>query len=170
MEFQWNFHRISVAFQHFLSYNSDIFQHLFSGFRRYSAWSTSRAQQTEQIALSRRPDFDNGNPDNEDVTVWPDKYFCSQHTVIRILDTDSTEQRVKLMQYTQQPLLKQWAVTHNLSLLDGTHWHRGTALVIVGDNELKGGVTSIFHNHMTAGHPRISKTLQLLVPYYWWPH
>src|SRR5712691_6795126 len=131
----------------------------------YKPGATNRAD-----ALSRRPDFDNGNPDNEDVTVWPDEYFCDKHTTIRVLDTDSTEQRVKLMQYAQQPLLKQWAATHNLSLLDGTHWHRGTALVVVGDNELKGGVTSIFHDHMTAGHPGISKTLQLLAPYYWWPN
>jgi len=33
VEFQWNFHRISVAFQHLLSYNSDLFQHLFSGLK-----------------------------------------------------------------------------------------------------------------------------------------
>ena len=34
-------------------------------------------------ALSRRPDYEvDGNPDNEDVTVWPDKYFCQEHTCI----------------------------------------------------------------------------------------
>src|SRR5260221_6363064 len=131
----------------------------------YKPGATNRAD-----ALSRRPDFDTGNPDNEDVLVWPDKYFCEQHTVIRILDTDSTDQRVKLMQYAQQSLLKDWAPIHNLSLLDGTHWHHGTALVVVGDNELKGGVTSLFHDHRTVGHPGISKTLQLLAPYYWWPN
>ena len=33
LNFQWNFHGISVAFQHLLSYNSDLFQHLFSGLK-----------------------------------------------------------------------------------------------------------------------------------------
>ena len=31
-------------------------------------------------SLSRREDHDNSsNPENEDITVWPDKYFCEQH-------------------------------------------------------------------------------------------
>jgi len=52
---------------------------------------------------------------------------------------------------------------------DRTHWHHGTALVIVVD-ELRRGVTSLFHDQLTAGHPGITKTLQLLMPYYWWPN
>ena len=60
--------------------------------------------------------------------------------------------------------------THNLTLLDGTHWHHRTALVVVADNILRRGVISLFHDHMTAGHPRITKTLQLLSQYYWWPN
>src|SRR5260221_12772421 len=50
-------------------------------------------------ALSRRRDFNTGNTDSEDVLRWPVEYFCKEHTAIRVLDTDSTEQRVKLMQY-----------------------------------------------------------------------
>jgi len=33
--------------------------------------------------LSRCEDHDDGsNPENEDVTVWPSKYFCKHHTSI----------------------------------------------------------------------------------------
>jgi len=33
--------------------------------------------------LSRREDHDDGsNPVNEDITVWPGKYFCEHHTSI----------------------------------------------------------------------------------------
>ena len=53
---------------------------------------------------------------------------------------------------------------------DGTHWHHSTILVIVADDKLRRGVTSLFHDQLTAGHPGISKTLQLLTPYYWWPN
>jgi len=73
-----------------------------------------------------------------------------------------------LAQYQQQSDLKKWATTHSLTLLDGTHWHHRTALVVVANNELRRGVISLFHNQVTAGHPRITKTLQLLAQYYWW--
>ena len=53
---------------------------------------------------------------------------------------------------------------------DGTHYYHGTALVVVEDNTLRRGVTSLFHNSTTAGHPGIAKTLQLLSQYYWWPN
>jgi len=56
-----------------------------------------------------------------------------------------------------------------LTGLDSTHWYHGMALVVVADNDLRRGVTSLFHDHKTAGHARISKTLQLIAPYYWWP-
>jgi len=82
---------------------------------------------------------------------------------------DNLDQKVKLAQYPNQSRLKEWASLHNLSLLDGTHWHHRTALVVVADNELRRGVTSLFHDHKTAGHPGITKTLQLISPYYWWP-
>jgi len=83
---------------------------------------------------------------------------------------DNLDSKVKLAQYPNQPKLKQWAPLHNLSLLDGTHWYHGTALVVVADNSLRRGVISLFHNHVTARHPRITKTLQLIAPYYWWPN
>jgi hypothetical protein len=51
-------------------------------------------------ALSCCPDYKvNGNPDNEDVTVWLDHYFCETHTHICVTDWDSLEdtleQRIK---------------------------------------------------------------------------
>jgi len=116
---------------------------------------------------------DGSNPDNKNVTVWPDKYFCNEHTAICIFDWDSIEgqldQEVKRQQKDHQSTLQCWATAHNLTLLDGMHWHCGNTLVVVQDNELRRGVTSLFHDSITAGHPGISKTLQLIQPYYWWP-
>jgi len=83
--------------------------------------------------------------------------------------SNNLDQKVKLAQYPNQSKLKEWAPLHNLSLLDSTHWHHGTALVVMAANELRRGVTSLFHDHETAGHPGITKTLQLISPYYWWP-
>jgi len=83
---------------------------------------------------------------------------------------DSHMTHIKLAQYKEQPLLKKWAPTHNLSLLDGTHWYHGTTLVVVADNALRRGVISLFHDHITTGHAGNTKTLQLITLYYWWPN
>ena len=136
----------------------------------YKPGATNRAD-----GLSCREGYDTGsNPDNKDITVWPDKYFCEQHMTIHIADWDLLEDNldmaIKQAQCTNQDTLKCWVSTHNLTSQDGTHWHCGTALVIVADDKLRREVTSLFHDQLTAGHPGISKTLQLLMPYYWWPN
>jgi len=122
----------------------------------------------------RQEDHDDGsNPDNKNVTVWPDKYFCNEHTAIHIFNWNSIEdqldQECKWQQKDHQETLQRWAMAHNLTLSDGMHWHHGNALVVVQDNELRRGVTTLFHDSTTASHPGISKTLQLIQPYYWWP-
>jgi len=149
-------------------------------------------------SLSRHKDHDDGsNPENEDVTVWPSKYFCDHHTSIRstsmdgshprnrqpsgeneniqVMDWDTLESnldsKIKLAQYQDQKKLKQWVKAFKqITLADGTHWYHGNALVVMADNTLRRGVTSLFHDQLTAGHPGISKTLQLISPYYWWPN
>jgi len=148
--------------------------------------------------LSRREDHDDGsNPENEDVIVWPSKYFCDHHTSIRstsmdgsypgngrpsgenkniqVMDWDTLEStldsKVKLAQYQGQKQLKNWVkVFKQITLADRTHWYHGNALVVMADNTLRRGVTSLFHDQLTAGHPGISKTLQLILLYYWWPN
>jgi Integrase zinc binding domain len=39
----------------------------------------------------------------------------------------------------------------------------------VGNDDLKRGVISLFHDHIAAGHPGIAKTMQNITQYYWWP-
>jgi len=43
----------------------------------YKPGATNQADQ-----LSRWPDYEGKNPANEDITVWPDHYFCNTHTSI----------------------------------------------------------------------------------------
>ena len=90
------------------------------------------------------------------------------------MDWDSVEnnleQAIKRAQYPMQQTLKQWATAHNLSTIDGTHWYHRTALFVMADNELRRGVITLFHDHKAVGHPGITKTLQLIAPYYWWPN
>jgi hypothetical protein len=83
---------------------------------------------------------------------------------------DTLEQQIRRAQYSEQSTLKKWAPIHNLTTLDGTHWYHRTALVVVVNDDLRRGVISLFHDHKASGHPGITKTLQLIVPYYWWPN
>ena len=39
--------------------------------------------------LSCRPDYEGNNPDNDNVLIWPNEYFCKQHTAIQVFDFDS---------------------------------------------------------------------------------
>ena len=81
------------------------------------------------------------------------------------------DSKVKLAQYQGQKALKNWVKAFKqITLADGTHWYHGNALVVVADNTLRRGVTSLFHDQLTTSHPGISKTLQLIQPYYWWPN
>src|SRR5712671_4923814 len=60
-------------------------------------------------------------------------------------------------------------MAHTLSK-SGDLWTKEGAFVVVGNNALKRGVISLFHDSTTAGHPGITKTLALMKPYYWWPN
>src|SRR5579863_1951974 len=39
----------------------------------------------------------------------------------------------------------------------------------MGDNDLKRGVITLFHNSPTTGHPGIAKTTEAINTNYWWP-
>jgi len=51
----------------------------------------------------------------------------------------------------------------------GGLWWKDQALVVVGNDNLKRGVTSKFHDALMAGHPGIAKTTTEICKYYWWP-
>jgi RNase H-like domain found in reverse transcriptase len=105
--------------------------------------------------LSRRPDYDDGSLDNQDVTVLPPHLFIHATTVSNleclVLDT----------QLMHPDLLQLWASRFNLTESNST-WYHSSALVVVEDNELRREVSSLYHDHRLAGHPGISKTLDLL--------
>jgi hypothetical protein len=52
--------------------------------------------------LSRRPDYDDGSKDNEDVVALPD------HLFIKIIKTSGFDLMVMVLQKQQAPLMKEW--------------------------------------------------------------
>lgn len=65
--------------------------------------------------------------------------------------------------------LKQWNKAHSLKQRTGNRWWKGNALVVVGNDDLKRGVISLFHDSIAARHPGIAKTMTNIGQYYWWP-
>jgi Integrase zinc binding domain len=65
--------------------------------------------------------------------------------------------------------ISRWKETLPLQYEDGEGWTHNRRLVVMEDNTLRRGVTSLYHNHVTTGHPGISKTLSALTHDYWWP-
>jgi RNase H-like domain found in reverse transcriptase/Reverse transcriptase (RNA-dependent DNA polymerase)/Integrase zinc binding domain len=116
----------------------------------YKSSTTNKANH-----LSHRPDYDDGSLDNQDVTVLPPHLFIHASAV------SDLEQLILDAQLANPALLHLWASRFNLTETNSA-WYHGSALVVVEDNELRREVLSLYHDHCLAGHPGISKTLDLL--------
>jgi hypothetical protein len=153
---------------------------------RVHSWNAERADynikliykpgaQNHADGLSRRPDYK--APDIPDVTALNDELFDidtpERRNSISAVDTDTLDDDQNLEWHVREaqhefPRLSQWITAHNLEERDGAFW-KGTALVVVENNDLKRGVISLFHDNYTAGHPGIAKTATLIAKHYWWP-
>jgi Integrase zinc binding domain len=86
------------------------------------------------------------------------------------LNTDIETNVIHLQSIAKNRLiLKSWRAQFNIEHRPGDLWWKGDALIIVGNDNLKRGVLTLFYDSITAGHPRISNTIAAITPYYWWP-
>jgi hypothetical protein len=114
-------------------------------------------------ALSRRPDYNKGQEDNDNVLVLPPHLFARATTFSSIND------RTRACQLQQPNLLKQWANMFPLKTIGDLYWYRDR-LVVMDNLPLRRGVISLYHNSPTAGHPGISNTTWAITRDYWWPN
>ena len=105
-------------------------------------------------ALSRRPDYDQGTANNQNVTVLPDKLF------IQALTSQDLEQ--------DEEILKPWIDPHKLKQISGTWW-KGNQLMITADMPSRCTIVQMHHDPPAYGHPGISRTTELVARRYWWP-
>ena len=73
-------------------------------------------------------------------------------------------QAIKTQENNKQTLSR-WQIAHGLEEQSNCLW-KGSALVVVGNNNLKRGVITLFHDSPTAGHPGIAKTTETLGQHY----
>ena len=107
-------------------------------------------------ALSRRPDYDQGSHDNENVTVLPAHVFARTTSVI----PDEPSQ--------DADTLRSWIDPHQLKNIQGT-WYKNGRLVVTGGIQDKRTIIKSRHDPPVYGHPGINKTVQLVERAYWWP-
>jgi hypothetical protein len=107
-------------------------------------------------ALSRRPDYDQGQEDNQNITVLPEQVFVRAMEVL----PENTNQ--------EESTLKPWIDPHQLKQHQGV-WYKDGRRVVTGNIEAKRYIIQSHHDSPVHGHPGISKTIQLTERLYWWP-
>ena len=111
-------------------------------------------------ALSRRPDYDQGTHDNENVTVLPDHLFIRMGQSLSYIPDEPAQQ--------DESILRPWIEPHNLKKINGEWWN-GRRKVITMGPEQRRNIIRAYHDLPAYGHPGISRTKDLVEAYYWWP-
>ena len=79
--------------------------------------------------------------------------------------TDITDIKTAVInaQRNQESTIKAWAHTYpNVTQCADDVWWNDDCLIVVEDNALRRGVTSLYHDSNTAGHPGALKTCIML--------
>jgi hypothetical protein len=105
-------------------------------------------------ALSRHSDHDQGDHDNENVTVLPDGMLIQTGT------TSPPNQ--------DKSILRPWVNAHNLKKHNG-EWWKDNRKVITAGLEARRKLICNYHNLHVYRHPGIACTTQLISQYLWWP-
>ena len=95
-------------------------------------------------ALSRRPNYDTGENDNQDVVALPDALFVRAITTIHTNHEDQDEN-----------VLKPWIDPHKLKRVDGT-WYKNAQRVVTNIGEGTRAVIKAHHDSPVHGHPGIA--------------
>ena len=107
-------------------------------------------------ALSRRPDYDTGTHDNENVVVIPESIMVR---ALEVLGTQPAQ---------DENILRPWVDPHNLKKVEDV-WYKDGRLVVTGGLIAKQSILRRHHDAPAYGHPGINKTTQLVERGYWWP-
>ena len=107
--------------------------------------------------LSRRPDYNTGENDNQDVTVLPDALFVQ---TIMTIHTDHEDQ--------DENILNRWIDPHELKRVEGI-WYKNTQRVITNIGDRTRALIKAHHDSQVYGHLGIARTIQLIERANWWP-
>jgi hypothetical protein len=110
-------------------------------------------------ALSRRPDYDQGERDNKNVIVLPEHVFIQSGMTTYVPEPQLAQDK---------DILCAWIDPHHLKKING-EWWRGQQKVITGSTDTRRNIIKNHHDLPAYGHPGISRTMDLVARYHWWP-
>ena len=126
-------------------------------------------------ALSRQPDYDQGENDNKDVVVLLDHLFVRAMHMEWIEESEPPahisvdDMRKAHPMYEQdETILQPWIDPHKLKKIEGT-WYKEGRQVVTNSLEHKRVLIQSHHDPPVYGHPGINRTIRLMERYYWWP-
>jgi hypothetical protein len=130
-------------------------------------------------ALSRRPDYNNGENDNRDVTVLPNHIFVRAADISAASTDQPSSPHIPTLSpemmvidhpiYEQdEDVLKTWIDPHRLKRIHGT-WYKDGRRVVTGGLHDKRTIIRAHHDPPVYGHPGITRSIQLMSRHYWWP-
>ena len=96
--------------------------------------------------LSRWPDYNQGENDNQNVVVLPEQLFIHQGTISYVPEEPPQQ---------DEGIIHQWASTHDLKKKNG-EWWKGKCKVITGNNEESCKIIQAYHKLPAYGHPGIN--------------
>ena len=98
--------------------------------------------------LSRRPNYDQGEKDNQNIVILPEDMFIKWGTISYIPEEPPQQ---------DEGIIRQWAGTHDLKKVNG-EWWKETCKVITREEPEKRKIIQAYHNIPAYGHPGISWT------------
>jgi hypothetical protein len=124
--------------------------------------------------LSRCPDADKGEEDNQNLTLLsPDLFIWL--TTEPSEEWINLEHRIERVQKEFLNLILKWKRKHHLQLHPSTTipglklWHAQRRIVIPPNDQLRKDILYTQHDQSTAGHPGRDETIQGVSAVFWWP-
>jgi hypothetical protein len=112
--------------------------------------------------LSRRPDYDTGEQDNQDIVVLPEKLFALATELLFL------EQELWKAQETHKEQIKELQKEFMIDIVEEKAFYQGR-LVVPNNEEIKRKVLQQCHDHGLAGHLGIANTILTVTREFWWP-
>src|SRR6266850_2752052 len=112
--------------------------------------------------LSRRPDYNQGGEDNDEVTALPDALFA------RVISDVAFDEQIRRQQKEHSEKIEEWKDKYQLRYSEG-NWWKHTALVVTGGEHMWRTIAELYHGTPTTGHQGAFKTVGMAKRDYWWP-
>jgi hypothetical protein len=128
--------------------------------------------------LSRPPNLDKGEKDNENLILLPQQHFRSLYFVLRNAEvtTESFADTIRHRLASITPEKYDRTVIEKLAEKDKNYQDHEHGIItyqnriyIPHDNDLRNEIIRLHHDTIAAGHPGRYKTHEMITRDYWWP-